>query len=168
MRKIFLILLVVFSLFNISYSNTRRPTTIINTGSSINLTDGSITSIVVSENISIITSLFVSSNTVGTGAVLYQNNDGLCVADADSVLNMPGLFLALESGTGTKNVLMFGFYTDSSYNFNVGETIYVSTNAGIATNIIPSGSGDQIQEIGRAVKSNRIFFNPSSTLLELQ
>jgi len=80
---------------------------------------------------------------------------------ADSTTTMPALALALESGSGSKKVLIKGIICDTSWNWIQGP-IYISESAeGELTQVIPSGVGDQIQIIGYPLSSTTVLFNPS-------
>ena len=118
----------------------------------------------------IITTVTVDTNTVGFGAVLVQGSDGnYDMADADSNITVGNLVMALEAGIGSKKVLRYGFVRDDAqWNFTTGGDLYVSTTAGNASNIIPSGTGDQIQCIGKAESADVVFFNPSAIYFGVQ
>ena len=111
----------------------------------------------------------VDANAVGFGATLYLAPDGhLEVADADVVGTMPCMALALQSGTGSKEVLLSGFVTDTSWAWTVGGMLYASTTEGEMTQTQPTGIGDQVQVLGIAVNANSIYFNPNYVLVELE
>jgi len=110
----------------------------------------------------------VDSNSTGFGAALFLATDGhLDEADADAASTMPCRFLALETGTGSKKVLVQGFIRNTSWSWNVGYLMYVSTGTGVIDDAQPSGSGDQVQCIGIAIASDTILFDPSPLLIEL-
>ena len=74
--------------------------------------------------------------------------------------NMPCHALALESGTGTKDVLIRGFIRDDTWDWTPGGAIYVSTTTGALTQTAPSGSGQKIQSVGYAWTADIVFFDP--------
>jgi len=110
----------------------------------------------------------VDANTVGYGSALHMDTDGNYIeADASAATTMPCSALALETSTGTKNVLLKGYFRNDAWNWTPGATIYVSTTVGTFTETAPSGSGDQVQIIGIAITADIIQFNPSYDLIEI-
>lgn len=104
------------------------------------------------------------------GQLLYQNSNGkLLLADADLSTTMPGICLALEIGidTNIKSVLFTGFIKDNSWSWTVGGLIYASCTPGGLTQTAPAGSADQVQVVGIATHSTKIFFNPNYILIEI-
>ena len=116
-----------------------------------------------------IVSVTVDANTTGIGAALYMASDGNYEeADADAAATMPCSALALETGTGTKKVLLKGYMRNDGWNWGtVGGLLYVDTTTGALTQTKPSGSGDQVQIVGYATHADRIFFNPDYGLIEV-
>jgi hypothetical protein len=114
----------------------------------------------------------VDTNSVGVGAALYMASDGnFDEADADATTTMPCVALALETGTGSKKVLLRGFIRNDDWNWNVGTTsgiIYVSTTQGTLTQTAPAGTGDQVQIVGFATHADRMFFNPNYAIAEVK
>ena len=110
----------------------------------------------------------VDTNSVGISSALYMASDGnFDEADADAAATMPCSALALQSGTGVKEVMTQGYITNYSWSWTVGGLIYASTTAGELTQTAPSGSGDQVQVVGFATHTDRIFFNPNYMLIEI-
>ncbi len=108
----------------------------------------------------------VDENDVGVYAALFMAADGhLETADADSDTTMPCIALALESGTGEKQVLLSGPVTNNSWNWTVGAgvagLIYVNTLTGLLTQVKPDGTNDIIQPVGWALSATTMVFNPS-------
>jgi len=109
------------------------------------------------------------------GQVLHIHTDGeLTVADADvaSAASAPGVFVALEAGTGSKLVLMRGFITETDWNWTPGALMYLdddpTENEGwTAVAGIPATAGDQVQVLGIAISADTIYFNPSLVLVEV-
>jgi len=116
-----------------------------------------------------IVSATVDVNTNGFGNAMHLDTDGNWVdARANSATTMPCQAIALESGTGTKKLLLLGPVRNDSWNWTVGAPIYASdTTAGLFTQTIPAGSGDQVQIVGYALSADVIFFNPDYTIVEI-
>lgn len=104
------------------------------------------------------------------GQCLYLKNDGdYALCDADDATMMPCSAIMADSATGSgKKVLFFGVFRHDDYNFGIiGGPVYVATNGEPTTDIIPSGSGDQIQRIGIALATDYLLFMPSMDVGEL-
>lgn len=113
------------------------------------------------------TTVTVDTNAVGIGAALVMASDGnFDEADADSATTMPCTALALETGVGSKLVLLSGYVRNDTWSWTVGGILYVSTTQGTMTQTAPSGTGDQIQPVGIAVASNIVYFFPSLSVAE--
>jgi len=111
----------------------------------------------------------VGYNSVGFGAALFMGGDGdLDEADASDSTTAPCIALALETGTGEKEVLLKGFIRDDSWSWsNIGRPIYLSTTEGEMTETPPSVSGDQVQILGIVKATNMIYFKPELTVIEV-
>lgn len=108
-----------------------------------------------------VVSATVDTNSIGVGAVLKMASDGhFDQADASVSSTMPCQALAIESGTGTKKILLRGFLRNTSWSWTVGAPIYVSTTSGALTQTIPSGSGEVVQIVGYAWATDIIHFTP--------
>lgn len=111
----------------------------------------------------------IDANNQGLGAPLYITSAGTYkTTDADDGTSMPCVALALETGTGSKRVIFYGFITNNSWNWTVGQRIYVHTNTGEMTQTPPSGTGDHVQVVGFATAAKTMMFNPDSTLINLK
>jgi hypothetical protein len=109
-----------------------------------------------------IATMTVDANATGVGALLYIAADGnLEEADANSTTTMPGFALALETGTGSKKVLLRGFMRDDSWSWTPGRTLYASETAGAMSQTAPVTSESQVQVLGVTTHADRIWFNPS-------
>lgn len=111
------------------------------------------------------TTMTVGSNSYGIGAIMYVNSTGtLDLANATVTSTMPGLFMALETGSGAdKKVLTYGPIRNDSWNFtgNIGKPVYVSTSTvGAPTTTLPSAVGNTVQIIGWTTATNTIRFMP--------
>ena len=116
----------------------------------------------------IMSTVTVDTNATGIGAALYVASDGnLDEADASAAATMPCSALALETGTGSKKVLLLGYMRNDGWNWTPGGIIYVSDTAGGLTQTVVSGSGEQAQEVGIATHADRMFFNPSYAMVEM-
>jgi hypothetical protein len=110
----------------------------------------------------------VDINGTGFGAALFLASDGNYEeADADAVATMPCVALAIETGTGEKEILLQGYIRNDNWNWTIGQTIYVSPTTGLITQVRPSLSGQQVQTIGYAVSANTIYFTPNLMLIEI-
>jgi len=109
------------------------------------------------------TTVIIASNAFGFGAALYMKADGeYAECDADDSAKMPCTALALDTGTGSKEVLLFGYICESGWAFdNAGMPVYVHTDLGDLDTTQPSGSGDQVQRVGIAKSATILYFNPS-------
>ncbi len=94
------------------------------------------------------------------GNPMYCTNDfNYERANATSVAAMPCRAVALESGTGSKKILLNGQICNTSWNWSNGD-IYVDINVGAFTQTSPVVSGSQIQVIGYALSADTMYFNP--------
>jgi len=112
----------------------------------------------------------VDTNAEGIGAPLFMSADGhLDTADADSTTTSPCVALALETGTGSKKILVHGVLRYDTWNWTTGpgsaSLIYVSTTTGALTQTQPSGTDDVIQPVGWALTDDCIYFSPSMIYL---
>ena len=110
----------------------------------------------------------VDTNATGIGSALYMASDGhFDEADADAAATMPCTALALETGTGSKEILHYGYIRNDTWNWTPGGLLYVSTTAGGLTQATVSGSGDQVQVVGYATHADRLFFSPDISTAEV-
>lgn len=108
----------------------------------------------------------VDTNAEGIGAPLFMAADEhFDTADADASTTAPCVALALETGTGTKDVLLHGVMRLDSWNWTVGPgaagLIYVSPTVGTLTQTAPTGEDDVVQPVGYALTDDCMFFCPS-------
>ncbi len=115
------------------------------------------------------------TNHVVNEAVLYGDclqwdfsSERYIKADASAVASMPVMGFALEAkSTGELcNILMHGTICNSGWTLSSG-FIYASTTAGEITQTPPSGSGDQVQVLGKALNSTTILFTPNFALVQV-
>jgi hypothetical protein len=110
----------------------------------------------------------VDTNGVGIGALLVLAADGSWdEADADAAATCGLLGIAVEAGTGAKQVMHQGWIHSASHGFTVGAQLFVSLTQGTMTNTAPSGSGEIVQVVGYATSADVIRFNPSSDYMEI-
>lgn len=113
----------------------------------------------------IIISATVDTNAEGIGAPLFMAADGhFDTADADADTTAPCVALALETGTGTKKVLLYGVIRNDAWNWTIGpgkaSLIYLSTTVGTLTQTQPTGTNNVVQIVGWAISADVMFFNP--------
>jgi len=116
------------------------------------------------------TNLNVTQNTIGLGACLAIDSTSgyLIEACADSTASIvPCRYLAIETGTGVKDVLVKGFIRNDIWSFSPGDDIYMSVISGEITNIEPIDEGDVVQFLGYATTSSTIYFDPDKTFITL-
>jgi hypothetical protein len=104
----------------------------------------------------------VDANASGIGALLYKASDGNweeADASASSTIGMLGI--AVESGTGTKDVLLRGFVKDTAWSWTPGAQLFVSETTGAITSTAPTTSGSIVQVVGYATEATVMYFNPS-------
>jgi len=107
----------------------------------------------------------VDTNAVGFGAVLCQAADFKWdEADADALATMHGLAVALETGTGSKLLLLQGQVCNTAWDWSAGP-VYVSATQGTFTQTAP-GAGDFASPVGFALSADTIYFNPSGLIIE--
>lgn len=114
----------------------------------------------------------VDENAFGLMCALHVDSDGNWIeAHADSAATMPCKGLALETGTGVKNILLRGFVRDDTWAWaTVGSEVYVSdtTSGGLVDAAsIPASTGDQVQRVGIVMSADVIYFDPDNTVIEI-
>ena len=113
------------------------------------------------------------SGTLTAGKLYYLHTDGAWTAtdaDAPATGGDQLLGIALGSAPGTHGVLLRGFFDAHTYldTHTSGKAVYISLTAGQMTTTAPSATGDIIRIIGYCTSQSKvIYFNPSSTFVEL-
>lgn len=112
----------------------------------------------------------VDTNAQGIGAPLYMAADGhFDTTNATSSATSPCMALAMETGTGSKKVLVHGILRVDAWNWTVGpgtsSLIYISTSTGTLTQTQPSGTDQVIHPVGWALSDDSIYFAPSMMYL---
>lgn len=114
----------------------------------------------------IIATMTVDTNAEGVGAPLFLAADGhLDTADANAVATAPCVALALETGIGSKKVLLMGTLRVDAWNWTIGpgatSLIYLSETVGTLTQTKPTTEDAVVQPVGFALTDDMIMFNPS-------
>jgi hypothetical protein len=108
----------------------------------------------------------VTTNAQGIGAPLYMAANGqLYTADASANTTSPCVALAMETGIGSKKVLVHGVLRVDAWNWTTGpgnaSLIYVSTSVGTLTQTQPSATNNVVQAVGWALTADSVYFSPS-------
>lgn len=127
------------------------------------------TSVTNSTSTGVIIPMTVAQNTYGFGCLMYVNStSSLSMANALTTSTIPAIGMAMETGVGTKNILLNGIARSDTWNFTVGAPVYVSTSTPCApTSTLPSATGQTIQIIGIATATNTIDVSPQLTWIGL-
>jgi len=109
---------------------------------------------------------------VAFGNVVYLKSDGkLWKTDADAEATSKGMLalaVATIAGDASGKFLTQGIARNDAWNWTVGGTLYLSTDAGALTQTAPSGNEDIVRIVGHAITADIIFFNPSNEYVELE
>ncbi len=101
------------------------------------------------------------------GTPLFQAADfNYDRANATVIATMPAWVVALESGAGSKLVLVKGQLCNTAWSWSSGG-IFVSTSVGAFIQTPPSGSAEIIHAIGWALSATAIYFDSSKVTLEI-
>ena len=111
-----------------------------------------------------------NSGGVSQWDIVYLNSSSDWVlADANGSGTYPvcGIVTATAAGGASTSVLVNGTVRHDAWAWTPGLPIYLSTTAGALTQTAPSGSGEQVQEVGFALDADRAFFhfNPAYVTL---
>lgn len=110
----------------------------------------------------------ITINSVGFSCALFLNNSGNYEeASASDIVANKCMGLALESGIGSKQILLNGIIRNDTWSFTPGDSLFLSDTTGNITTMPPNGSGNIVQKLGFAITTNTIYFNPDVTTLEL-
>jgi len=112
----------------------------------------------------------IDSNSFGFAACLCLDATAyiLIEATASNEDKIPVIGLALETGTGAKNILLNGLIRHDLWTWTPNKTIYASTTSGDMTQTRPNGLNEMVQEIGFAITPTIIMFNPDKTYFNLK
>ena len=114
---------------------------------------------------------FGSTTSMDAGKIYYFTSSGTwALADADAESTAKGMLaVALGSASNTNGMLIRGMVTLDTDPGTIGDTLFLSTTAGVATSTAPSGNGDIVRVIGYCLDSTngQIYFNPDGTFVEV-
>ena len=110
--------------------------------------------------------------TIAIGELCYLGSGGEWLkTDADAEATAVGMLgICLEAADNDDPMLVGlagSFVRDDSYAWSVGVPLYVGLTLGELTETAPSGSGDIVREVGHAITSCIVCFNPSATCTEI-
>lgn len=116
------------------------------------------------------TTATVDTNAQGIGAPLFMATDGhLDTANASATTTSPCVALALETGTGSKKILMIGIIQKTGWTWITGPglvgLIYLDISTGVLTQTQPSSTDQVIQPVGFAIAADTMYFNPMTLFL---
>ncbi len=111
----------------------------------------------------------VDENSIGFSAVLAINfTDGhydmANGSDGDGQIYYPRI--AVEAGTGTRQVMRAGYIRNDTWNWTVGGELWISTTNGTLTQTAPVAP-NYLQRVGYAVTADIILFDPQGAALKL-
>jgi hypothetical protein len=114
---------------------------------------------------------FGGTTSMEVGAIYYLTSSGTwALADADAEATAKGMLaVALGAASDTNGMLLRGMVTLDHDPGTVGDTLFLSTTAGLASSTAPSGNGDIVRVIGYCLDSTngQIYFNPDGTFVEV-
>lgn len=144
---------------------TAKTITDINKIVTIPLTDHSVSGITIS---------LPAVQEINFGDVCYIAPTGKAtLVDADSISSGSGLIMCADAtiaANGTGAGLLLGIARDDSWNWTVGNLIYISVSGSSGNTLSqtrPTGTDDVVQVVGMATHADRILFNPSLVQVEL-
>ena len=113
------------------------------------------------------TSTFNAGESVTVMDLVYMHSDGEWhLTDADAAATASGMLaISLESktdGQAMKVALPGSFVRDDTWNWTIGDKLWVSATPGGITATAPSGTDDVQRVVGWAVSADVIWFQPSS------
>jgi hypothetical protein len=97
----------------------------------------------------------------------WRNTSSWDLTDADAAGTSKGLLGIATGSEFNRGMLLRGYIYNSSWNWTVGATLYLSTTAGAITETQPTGSADIVRVVGYAISADLIYFNPSQEWIEL-
>jgi len=103
------------------------------------------------------------------GEALYMKSDGkLWKTDADAYVSIPGLWVcgadSIAADASGKIALPGSYIRDDTWDWTVGDKLFLSCTAGDFTSTAPSGAGDQLFIAAIATSADEIFFFPFSVV----
>lgn len=118
------------------------------------------------------TNVINAGATIAIGELCYLGAGGKwLLADADAAATATGMLgISVEASTDTNpmiTALSGSFVRDDTYAWTVGAVLYVGLTAGTLTETAPSATGDIVRVAGYAVSADVVYFNPSSSWVEI-
>lgn len=116
---------------------------------------------------------FLANENQAFGDVVYIASDGdAAIADADAIATAKVVAMCIGTVTtgNTGTYLLKGIARNDAWNWTVGGYVYLSTTGttgNTLTQTAPSGTDDCVVIIGIATHADRILFNPSYSITEL-
>ena len=114
---------------------------------------------------------FGGTTSMTAGAIYHYKSDGTWeLANSDAVATSDGLLaVALGAASDTNGMLLRGMVTLDHDPGAVGDVLYASSVAGLATPNILSTSGNIVRVIGYCLDASngQIWFNPDNTFVEV-
>ena len=115
------------------------------------------------------------TGTLTAGKLYFMHTGSAIWHEVDAKTDQSGsgqlLGIAMGSSTTTNGLLIRGFFDAATYlsgTFTKGAPVYMSTGAGYMQVHPPSGSDEQLRVVGHCTSTaNVVYFNPSSTWIEL-
>jgi hypothetical protein len=112
----------------------------------------------------------IAANSIGVGAPLFmQSNGQLATSDATDDTTTPCVALAMDTGTGSKRILVHGVMRVDAWNWTTGPgtsgLIYANSSPGTLTQTPPTGTDQVIQPVGWALSDDSMYFSPSMMYL---
>ncbi len=105
------------------------------------------------------------------GDLTYIKSDGkMWKAKAESTSTMECTMVSTGTISSNASGIFFlhGVFRNDAWNWTVGGKLYVSAGtAGLITQTKPATTGNQVQIVGYALSADEIYFNPSSTYVEV-
>lgn len=113
----------------------------------------------------------IASGTITAGeTVNFYNNSGIKArkACAENGTVYPADGIAITGGTDVEIIILLdGQYSNGSYTLTIGATVYLSITAGGLTCAAPTGTGQIVQILGKALTATTILLNPNSIYITL-
>lgn len=173
----------------INYNNSNSALLIddANNGTSVSSEDGTNYLYAANDEVSVVFSPIPGVNQTASGIKIYltanenQAFGDLCYIDSDGEAHLGDadtitmsritvMCLGSVSASGTGTYLVSGVARNDTWSLTVGAQVYLSTTGttgNTITQTAPSGANDCVTVIGVATHANRILFNPSPLVIEL-
>lgn len=134
---------------NLSISGGNTVTIDIAEATSALTSDTIVRTVIAGENLAKGDAVYISG---GTG-----DNPEVSKADADDPAKMPVFGITAEAVTAsaTTELVIYGELTSfDTTGFTTGDSLFVSTTAGLLANAAPTGEGSLLQNVGKVIKGN--------------